>query len=338
MTSKRVPWYVAGSLVLPATVLAGRLYTRFRRDIRAAYTRLDMGGSQVIETACGRIEYATFGSGYPILVIHGNCGGFDQGITSARPVLGDGFRAIVPSRFGYLRTPLPPNASAPSQADAYACLLDQLGVDRAAVIGYSAGSTSTIQFALRYPERVWALVLSSPNAPGKEPALPPRMVFRLLFGSNFLFWLITTYFSAGVRTPMGIPKGYKLTAEDQAAVEEMMRTTLPVAARAAGVLFDTYVSNPDINSGYPFERITTPTLVLSAHDDPMAPYENARSLAERIPGAQLVSLESGGHLMLGQAERTCTAIRSFLQEHATREGESLHPPDAVGALSGGIPC
>jgi len=70
-----------------------------------------------------------------------------------------------------------------------------------------------------------------------------------------------------------------------------------------------------------FERIAAPTLVLNASDDPMAPYENAWCLAERIPGPQLVALASGGHLMLGQVVHRCRAIRLFLREHApTRRG------------------
>jgi len=41
-------------------------------------------GSQIIETACGPIEYATFGQGLPVLVFHGVVGGFDQGLDDAR--------------------------------------------------------------------------------------------------------------------------------------------------------------------------------------------------------------------------------------------------------------
>jgi pimeloyl-ACP methyl ester carboxylesterase len=334
MSNRIPPWKLLGSLGLPLVVLSLPLYTRFRRDIRSAYARVAALHSQLIETPAGRIEYATFGAGYPVLVVHGNCGGFDQGIASARPALGEGFWAIVPSRFGYLRTPVPEHASPASQADAHACLLDYLGIKRAAVIAYSAGATSAIQLALRHPERVSALILSSPNGPGKEPTLPPRAVFNVLFRFDFLFWLITTYFSAGVRAPMGIPKGFELTSAHQAEVAEMMRIVLPVKPRADGVLFDTYVSNPDINIGYRFGEIATPTLVLIARDDPMAPYQNARSLAEQIPGAELLTLERGGHLMLGQRERTIPAIRRFLREHSSTQA-SQHITAQPARLSAG---
>jgi len=86
-------------------------------------------------------------------------GGYDQGLWIARDSLGEGFRIIAPSRFGYLRTPLPQDASPAAQADAYACLLDALNISKVAVMGISAGASSSMQFALRYPERTSSLVL-----------------------------------------------------------------------------------------------------------------------------------------------------------------------------------
>lgn len=299
----------AGSLA----ALTVPLSMRFLRDIHAARERVDALGSQMIETACGPIEYTSHGEGYPVLVIHAIFGGFDQGIASAGDTF-EGYRLIVPSRFGYLRTPMPDNASPASQSDAHACLLDSLGIERAAVIGYSAGATSAIQFALRYPERVSALVLVSPNAPGKEPPLPPRTVMGLLFKTDFVFWLATTYFPNAIRSPMGVPKELMLTPAEEAEVATMMKTVLPAKPRGAGYLFDMYVSNPDINTGYPFAEITAPVLVVSARDDPTAPYENARSLTEQIPRARLLTIERGGHLNLGQRARITPEIRAFLRE------------------------
>jgi pimeloyl-ACP methyl ester carboxylesterase len=99
--------------------------------------------------------------------VHGIFGGFDQGLVTARGNVGEEFHSIVPSRFGYLRTPLIDDASPSGQADAFACLLDALGIQQAAIAGTSAGGTSAIQYALRHPDRCAALVLISSNAPGE---------------------------------------------------------------------------------------------------------------------------------------------------------------------------
>jgi len=318
MGNLKIGWLATGVLAVAVVIVAALLYARFRRDIHVAQKRLQSGGSQVIGTNCGPIEYATFGEGYPVLAVHGIFGGFDQGLVIARGNVGERFRSIVPSRFGYLRTPLPDDASPAGQADAYACLLDALGIEQAAVIGTSAGGTSAIQFALRHPDRCSALVLFSSNTPGEtEVALPPESVAKALFKSDFIFWLVTTYFSSGMRSTMGVPEGFELTPEYEADVAEVMKTILPVNPRSDGALFDMFVSNSDINTGYPLEEISVPVLIVNAVDDPLTLYKNAQSAAERIPGSKLVTIESGGHMLLGQEERVRTGIRAFLEEYSS---------------------
>ena len=116
---------------------------------------------------------------------------------------------------------------------------------------------------------------------------------------------------------MGVPKGFELTPQHEADIAETMETILPVNPRADGVLFDMYVSNPDINTGYPLEEIAVPVLIINAIDDPLALYDNARAMAERIPGAKLVTIESGGHMLLGHEERVRSEIGEFLEQHAS---------------------
>ncbi len=318
MANLTTGWLATGALAVAVIVLAVLVYARFRRDIRAAQVRLQSGGSQLIETDCGPIEYVTFGQGYPVLVVHGIFGGFDQGLVIARGNVGEKFLAIVPSRFGYLRTPLPNSASPAQQADAHKCLLDALGIQQAAIIGTSAGGTSAIQFALQHPDRCSALVLFSSNAPGEtEAALPPEPLAKVMFKSNFIFWLLTTYFGSSMRSIMGVPQGFKLTPDYRADVAKVMKTILPVNPRSNGALFDMYISNPDINTGYALEEITVPVLIINAVDDPLALYKNAQSMAERIPGAKLVTIESGGHMLLGHEERVRSEIVAFLEEHSS---------------------
>jgi pimeloyl-ACP methyl ester carboxylesterase len=157
--TRRAFWPTA-AVLSGASVIAGLgLYRRNQDDLDRARERLELYANQVVQTTCGPIEYATVGDGTQVLEVHGIFGGFDQGIVVARQVLSEGFRIIAPSRFGYLRTPLPADASPASQTDAYACLLDYLGIDRVTVMAHSAGSPSAIELALRHPERVAALVL-----------------------------------------------------------------------------------------------------------------------------------------------------------------------------------
>lgn len=162
--------------IIPASIIVIGIVAvaaRYQREINAAREELNNLGSQVIETDCGMIEYARVGDGYPVLVVHGDMGGFDQGLMLAKQVIDSGFQVISVSRFGYLRTPMPAEISVTMQADAYACLLDALGIQQAAVFAFSAGATSSIRFAARHPQRVSALILHCPAAPGKVKVSSP---------------------------------------------------------------------------------------------------------------------------------------------------------------------
>jgi pimeloyl-ACP methyl ester carboxylesterase len=113
---------------------------------------------------------------------------------------------------------------------------------------------------------------------------------------------------------MGVPKGFELTPEYEADIAEVMETLLPVNPRSEGAVFDMFVSNPDINSDYPLEEIEAPVLIVNAIDDPLCLHENAQSMADRIPNAKLVTIESGGHMLLGQEEEVRSEIDGFLRE------------------------
>lgn len=117
--------FAGGAAVLAA---GASVWSAFDRDMAAAHARLE-GRSTVVDSPFGPIEYAEAGQGPPVLVIHGSGGGFDQGLEMMGEELATrGFRVIAPSRFGYLRSGRPPDASPERQADAFAWLLARLGL------------------------------------------------------------------------------------------------------------------------------------------------------------------------------------------------------------------
>jgi len=87
-----------------------------------------------------------------------------------------------------------------------------------------------------------------------------------------------------------------------------------------GYNFDLYVSNAAVNS-YTLEAIRVPTLIIHTKDDQLASHEASKRAAERIPGARFVSLESGGHLMLGQMKIVRDQLADFFAERRDRRAE-----------------
>ena len=78
-----------------------------------------------------------------------------------------------------------------------------------------------------------------------------------------------------------------------------------------------FVSNADVND-YKLEAINVPTLIVHTKDDQVASHEASQRAAERIPGARLVSLESGGHLMIGQTKIVRDELARFFAETPNR--------------------
>jgi pimeloyl-ACP methyl ester carboxylesterase len=134
-----------------STIGAARLISLpYTSELRQAHETASRG-ALIARTAVGPIEYGENGTGIPLLSIHGAGGGYDQGLANVADFVGDGFRVIAPSRFGYLGTPVPPDSSPAAQADAHAALLSELNISKPIVVGISAGARSAIELAIRHP-------------------------------------------------------------------------------------------------------------------------------------------------------------------------------------------
>src|SRR5262245_49559828 len=176
----------------PSPAMPAPLGPDFRSAMDTANARIEALGLSSSRTPEGTVRYLVAGAGPPVLLVHGIFGGSDAALRQLRPLLPDGFRLIVPSRFGYLGSSLPARATPRRQADAFADLLDRLGVDKTAVVAVSAGATSALQLAMRHPDRVSALALLSPNGTGPQhdDRTMPYGLMRTVWGSDRLMWIV----------------------------------------------------------------------------------------------------------------------------------------------------
>jgi 2-hydroxy-6-oxonona-2,4-dienedioate hydrolase len=313
-------------LALAAVLGAGWIHSRFQADLASASARAAQG-SKVLSTRCGPIEVQEAGQGPSLLMVHGSGGGHDQGMHFARGLVVQGLRVIAVSRFGYLRTPMPADASSQAQADAHVCVLDALGIAKAAIMGVSAGAPSALQAAIAHPERVSALVLVVPIAskPGDVANSAPAAsdekddwLLRLL-GSDYLYWVALNTARAQVfRHVLATPPERIAAAntEEKARVNAMAENVLPVSLRAAGLRSDTRLGK----SLKPFalNAVRAPTLVISARDDGFGTFAAAQYTASQIAGARFVGFEHGGHLLVGHNDAMQTTIALFLKAAVTQ--------------------
>jgi pimeloyl-ACP methyl ester carboxylesterase len=303
-------------------------------ELRRAKRRVGTG-SKLLQTRAGPIEYAEVGDpeGAPVLVIHGAGGGFDQGLDLAAGVANE-FRVIAVSRFGYLRTPLPKDASPEQQADAHAAVLDALQIPRCAAFGVSAGGPSTLQLALRHPDRVTAMVLmvAAAYAPPAAGSTPKRMsafgeiMMNLTLKSDFLFWLAVRLAPRAItRMILGTPPELvaQANAAERARVKSVIDHILPVSSRRLGLINEAAVI-PTLPR-YELERIQAPTLLIAAQDDLYGMFEPMRYSAEHIPNARFIGFPTGGHMLVGHQERVTSEIVGFLKANAKPRAAASAP-------------
>ena len=317
-TTRRRGWLtlIALALITAALLIAWR-FDRAMQRARAHAAQ----GSVLLQTPCGPIEYQEAGAGVPLLAVHGSGGGHDQGMAFALPLAQHGIRVIAMSRFGYLRTPMPADASAGAQADAHVCLLDALGIQQAAVMGGSAGAPSALQMAIRHPDRVSALVLLVPLAykpPTHADSAPPmpawvESAMMRLIGSDFLFWAaLHVARDQVIKVVLATPPELLAAAspQERSRIENMLDNILPVSERAAGLVSDTAVGKH--LTALPLQAVRAPTLLISVRDDRYGTFASAEYTASRIAGAKFVGFDRGGHTWVGHDDEVMAEIARLL--------------------------
>jgi pimeloyl-ACP methyl ester carboxylesterase len=314
MNKKLLKRLTLGALVLMVTIPAGLIYNQYKNNMSLAYQQIASGG-KIIETACGPIQYTEFGEGAPILIVHGAGGGYDQGEYFAK-LIGGNYHWIAPSRFGFLGTPVPDDASSSLQADAYACLLDALGIDRVGVVGVSMGGPSALLFALQYPERTNSLIMIS----AASHSIPPRPAILAsifsIFQNDFVFWSMVHLTPEGLLVALGVPAEVQkqLSPDEVAELNSFLGSIIPMGARQNGQNLEQHMSEYDADQ---IKNIQAPTLVLHARDDTLVSFEQAEFTAKNIPGAELIPMEKGGHLalMLNSNAGAKEKVLEFLEQY-----------------------
>ncbi|MCW4040476.1 MAG: alpha/beta hydrolase [Candidatus Bathyarchaeota archaeon] len=303
-------------VILIIVILSVIVIMKYRTTISYHDNRLKLIPSQVYQSQYGSIEYLLQGEGPTILISHGVTGGVDQGIGMTRDFLGSGYRVLYVSRFGYLKSSIPDSPSPELQADVYHELLDHLGIYRVFIFGNSAGGTSAIHFAIQYTQQCQGLILLSSNAPLDTPSGHPPM---FIFQSNFLYWLGMTLVGKWMMS-MFVPQTVLDTlpkSEQNRIIQAIYFSALPVTKRSKGIEFDLFTSNPSINNQVAFNKITSPTLIINAIDDPATRIEGAQTLSRNIPRSSLVTYKTGGHILLGQEDNVKQEIRDFIKSNTS---------------------
>jgi 2-hydroxy-6-oxonona-2,4-dienedioate hydrolase len=194
------------------------------------------------------------------------------------------------------------------------------------MMGTSAGALSAIQFAIKYPDRISALVLQVPDswAPPESRGAAAveiagsQFILSIVLRLDFIMWVFMELARGSMLAFMGLPKELQVRATpgELDDAEELMRTMLPVSQRHEGIRQD--VINSSSLERYALEDIRVPTLIIDAKD--VTSFPGSQYTAEHIPNARLVAFERGGRLLIGHGNEASAAIRGFLRQHLSMAG------------------
>lgn len=231
------------------------------------------------------LYYAIYGSGPPVLLIHGGLGYADIWSSQIADLSKDHTVIVADSRGHGRSTRNAEPYSYDLMASDYLALLDYLKVDKVALVGWSDGGIIGLDIAIHHPERLTKLFAQAANS--KVDGVIPTVMENKTFA------------------------GY---IEKAGKVYEKISPTPTEYNAFVEQIGGMWASQPNWSDD-DLKKITTPTaIVLGDHDEAIS-REHTDYLAETIPGAELVILKDASHFaMLQDPEGYNKAVRDFIDK------------------------
>jgi pimeloyl-ACP methyl ester carboxylesterase len=257
----------------------------------------------IVRSGDADIAYETAGSGDPLIMIMGFLAD-SRMWTLQTPVFAEHFTCITFDNRGVGMSSRPPGPYSMEQmaGDAIA-VMDDLGIDRAHVLGISMGGAIAQHVALKVPERIRSLVLAAtwcqPNQWLERLGEIGGQVSQLgqqAFGRSVPLWLFT-------------PKLVIHQPDVVNMIEQMMLAFEPPAETFTHQM----AAVKEHDTREQLHQITAPTLVLGAKRDFMVPPELADVVHQSIPGSRFELLDGGHGFSAENAAEFNRVILEFLQ-------------------------
>ncbi|MET7474624.1 alpha/beta hydrolase [Streptomyces sp. NPDC005648] len=256
-------------------------------------TTYDIGGMKIFAKETG--------DGPPVLLLHGGGPGASGVSNYARNIaeLAKESRVIVPDLPGYGRSTKGVDGTDPFGylAEGIRGLLDELGLDKAHLVGNSYGGACALRLALDTPDRVERMVLMGPGGIGTTRALPTPGLNSLLNyytgdgpSRSKLEKFIRNYlvFNAADVPDAVIDERYQASIDPEViAAPPLRRPSGPHALRT--------LRKMDFTRDARLSRLPVPTLVLWGAQDKVNRPSGGRMLAERMPNCDLYLVANTGH-------------------------------------------
>ena len=306
-SKRRRPWTRIAAIAV-AAVLAVLLIGPFLIPVRPVPGTVDpqelaYPDSRFVDVDGITVHYTDYGSRdatCAIVLLHG-FGANTASWARVAPLLAEDCRVVAFDRPGFGLTERPPRDewqngdpySTDAHADQTIALMDALGIERATLVGHSAGASVAVNAANRHPGRVTALVLEDPAVDGGGPfgwlgpvlrtpqlrRLGPLLMRRLARPTANRLLSQAHYDRSVVTTALvdGYFRPFEAKDWDRGLWEFVIapRSSSPAAALGA---------------------VKVPTLVTAGRQDRIVPFEEAERVSREIPEATLIGYDRTGHV------------------------------------------
>jgi pimeloyl-ACP methyl ester carboxylesterase len=217
-----------------------------------------------------QMYYAVYGQGDPVLLIHGGLGNADVWGFQV-PALAETHKVIVADSRGHGRSTRSEQPFGYAlMADDYLALLDHLGIDQTALVGWSDGGIIGLDIAIRHPERL-----------------------------SRLFAFAANYTPAGVKESVGDDPTFNAYIALAGEAYERLSPTPKEYDAFVEQISQMWATEPNYTEDQ-LRAITVPTVIFDGdHDEAIKP-EHTAKMAELIPGAKLVIMKDASHFAMWQ--------------------------------------
>lgn len=264
-----------------------------------------------------RLFFHDWGTGDPIVFIHGGALNADSWEYQTVPLSEQGYRCIAADTRGCGRSDEPASGYAyDSLADDVADLLDHLDLTRATLVGHSMGAGTITRYLTRYgTERIVRCVLVSPTTPFMLHADDnPNGVPVEMFEESVALLRVNRPMWIDIAAPAFFGGDPSDPTYPASLIEWGKGLALKSGAKATMELFGSFYKTdfrPDM------QAFTIPTLILHGDADMTAPLPiTGQPTADSIPGSELRVYAGGSHgIMLSHASQLNADIDQFVKAH-----------------------
>lgn len=257
-----------------------------------------------------KIFIESHGTGEPLVLISGFASGawiwFEQieELSKHFQVISFDPRGISHSKFEITETPL---VSIQLIAEDICQILDELGIEKANILGTSFGGFVALEFALNHANRLKKLILSCTSFGGQNH-VPPSMEVLMSFAS-------TESLNSSERIRKYIQPAF--TEEFWQSRQEIVEKVCQLREEnivPEAIYYQQLQSAMTFNKENEVSNIKAETLIITGINDRVVPMQNSVNLSNLIPNSKLEIVENGSHLFfIEQAPKFNEIITNFLK-------------------------